>query len=107
MGKIQYNIELEVLNGDHCPVHNTGTRFLYPDDIGKICPFMLESMHSMILVLQFGGRLPWKYKGSCYEKEIGPEGLHTEYIRCPDPTDHGIVMKLTRKAIEDKEVSWC
>ena len=29
-------------------------------------------------------------------KEMNPEGVTTEFIRCPDPTDSGIVVKIVR-----------
>jgi hypothetical protein len=41
----------------------------------------------MMRVLQFGGLLPWKYKDTEYEKMLDPDGITTEFIRCPDPTD--------------------
>jgi len=51
----------------------------------------------MIRVLQYGGTLPWKYEDTPYEKEINPEGVTTEFVRCPDPTSNGVVLKITRK----------
>jgi hypothetical protein len=53
----------------------------------------------MIRALESGGELPWKYKGTPYEKVIDPEGVTTEYVRCPDPTASGIVVKVTRKVL--------
>lgn len=67
----------------------------------------MDSINSMIRVLQFGGSLPWKYNDTEYAKTINPEGITTEYIRCPDPTDAGVVVKLTRKKlIAPMEVGW-
>ena len=61
----------------------------------------------MIRVLQFGGTLPWKYKDTDYEKIIDADGITTEFIRCPDPTDAGVVAKITRKKLnEPKEAGW-
>ena len=61
----------------------------------------------MIRVLQFGGTLPWKYKETEYEKINGHNGITTEFIRCPDPTDAGVVAKITRKKLSTpKEVGW-
>jgi hypothetical protein len=51
----------------------------------------------MIRVLQFGGTLPWTYEGTPYEKEIDPEDTTTEFVRCPDPTSSGVVLKIIRK----------
>jgi len=31
---------------------------------------------------------------------IDPEGVTTEFIRCPDPTDSGVVAKITRTAVK-------
>jgi len=30
---------------------------------------------------------------------IDPEGVTTEFIRCPDPTDAGVVVKITRTRV--------
>ncbi len=51
--------------------------------------------------------MPWKYKDTEYEKMIEPDEITTEFIRCPDPTDAGVVVKITReKLILPKEVGW-
>jgi uncharacterized repeat protein (TIGR04076 family) len=107
MGKINYEIEIEIFEGNGCDYHRIGEKYKYPDDIGKLCPWLLDSINSMVRVLLFGGSLPWKYKDTEYEKTINPEGITTEYIRCPDPTDAGVVVKLTRKKLKAvKEVGW-
>ena len=107
MGKINYSIELEIYESGGCEVHEAGQKFNYPEDVGKICPWLLDSVNSMVRVLQFGGTLPWKYGGTRYEKETDPEGLTTEFIRCPDPTSSGVVVKITRtKPAEPKDVGW-
>ena len=87
--------------GDGEKSYQAGQKFLYPDDAGKICPWLLGSMDGVIKVLSFGGTLPWRYRGTPYEKEIDPDGVTTEFIRCIDPTDSGIVVKLTRTKNED------
>jgi len=76
-----------------------GQRFRYPEDLGSICPWLRDSLAGMIRVLEAGGILPWQYKGTKYEKVIDPEGITTEFVRCPDPTGSGIVMKVTRNAV--------
>lgn len=82
-------------------------RFKYPDDVGQICPWLLDSLNSMVRVMQFGGTLPWKYKDTEFEKALDPGGITTEFIRCPDPTNAGVVAKVTqRKLMEPKEVGW-
>jgi uncharacterized repeat protein (TIGR04076 family) len=76
-----------------------GQKFFYPDDLGEMCPWLVDSLTGMIRALESGGELPWKYKGTPYEKVIDPEGVTTEYVRCPDPTASGIVVKVTRKVL--------
>ena len=40
-------------------------------------------------------------------KEIDPEGITTEFVRCPDPTNAGVVAKITRNKINiHKEIGW-
>ena len=108
MGRINYHIELEIFEGNGCEVHRVGERFKYPEDIGQVCPWLLDSINSMVRVLQFGGSLPWKYQGTLYEKEVDTEGVTTDFVRCPDPTQSGVVIKITRrKLVEPREVGWC
>ena len=107
VGKIDYKIEIEIYKGKGCDHHRIGEKYKYPEDIGRLCPWLLDSVNSMVRVLQFGGSLPWKYKDTEYEKAINPDGITTEFIRCPDPTDAGVVVKLTRKKlVAPKEVGW-
>ena len=107
MGKIEYAIELEIFEGHGCALHKVGQRFRYPEDVGDMCPWLLDSANSMVRVLQFGGTLPWRYKGTPYEKDINSTGSTTEFIRCPDPTSSGVVLKITRtKRTEPKDVGW-
>ena len=107
MGKLKYDIEIEIFQGINCDHHQLGEKFNYPDDIGKLCPWLLDSINSMVRVLQFGGSLPWEYKGSKYEKLIDEDGISTEFVRCPDPTSAGVVVKMTRtKRHEPKDVGW-
>jgi uncharacterized repeat protein (TIGR04076 family) len=96
----RYAIEFEVTEGN-CPPHPVGAKYQYPQDWGRICPWLQDSMMGMVRVLALGGTLDWTYKGTPYEKVIDAEGVTTEFIRCPDPTDRGIVMKVTRRAIRD------
>jgi uncharacterized repeat protein (TIGR04076 family) len=104
MAKPRYSIELEVIEGleDSGCDHRPGEKFEYPKDIGKLCPFLLDSMSGMLRVLEFGGTLPWTFPGTEYEKEIDADGVTTEYVRCPDPTATGIVVKITRRRVIEK-----
>jgi hypothetical protein len=85
--------------GDGKQSYEVGRRFRYPQDAGKLCPWMLGSMHSTLQTLWYGGALPWKYTGTPYEKEIDLEGVTTDFIRCTDPTAAGIVMKIIRTKV--------
>ena len=95
----KYSFELEIVEGK-CSYYIVGQKFAYPEDKAHICSWLLDSANSMIRVLQYGGVLPWTYKGTQYEKEIDPEGITTEYVRCPDPTEAGVVLKITRTKIK-------
>ena len=79
-----------------CSAHAVGDKFAYPADRGKMCPWLLDSMNGAIRVLEYGGTMSWMYVGTPYQKVIDPEGVTTEFIRCPDPTDAGVVAKITR-----------
>ncbi|UCF10811.1 MAG: hypothetical protein JSW65_03790 [Candidatus Bipolaricaulota bacterium] len=80
------------------PGYQVGDTFRYPQDLGRLCPWLLDSLTGVIRALEHGGTLPWRYAGTPYEKEIDPEGVTTEFVRCIDPTDSGIVIKVTRTA---------
>ncbi len=85
--------------GDGEQSYQVGQTFSYPEDNGKLCPWLLDSMQGVIHALRFGGTLPWRYMGTPYEKVFDKDGVTTEYIRCIDPTDSGIVVKITRTEI--------
>ena len=82
--------------GDGEQSYQVGQRFAYPKDLGKLCPWLVDSLHGVIHALRLGGTLGWRYEGTPYEKEIDPEGVTTEFIRCIDPTASGIVVKVIR-----------
>lgn len=100
----RYEIEIEVVEADNSVCHQLGERFRYPDDLGNMCPWLRDSMSGMLRVLDYGGTLPWTYKGTPYAKQNDPEGVTTEYVRCPDPTSVGIVVKITRVKLPADEV---
>jgi len=58
--------------------------------------WLSSALDPVITSMSRGAILPWKYTGTPYEKVIDPDGVTTEYIRCPDPTEVGIVVKITR-----------
>jgi hypothetical protein len=77
-----------------------GDRFRYPEDLGRLCPWLLDGLTGVIRALEHGGTLARRYRGTPYEKEIDPAGVTTEYVRCIDPTASGIVVKVIRTALE-------
>ncbi|MFW9804522.1 MAG: hypothetical protein ACFFFC_17830 [Candidatus Thorarchaeota archaeon] len=80
-----------------CRTHPVGQKFKYVEDAGKICPWLLDSANTMMRVLMCDSRLTWSYKGTPYEKVINKDGVTTEFVRCPDPTSAGVVLKITAK----------
>jgi uncharacterized repeat protein (TIGR04076 family) len=96
----RYNIEIEIFEvGEKTRCFKKGEKFKYPQDSGKICGLLLDSMNGFIRVLQYGGTLPWQYKGTPYEKVINEKGVTTEFVRCPDPSASGVVAKITRTEV--------
>ena len=81
--------------------YDVGQKFRYPEDLGELCPWLVDSLTGVIRALEHGGVLPWKYAGTPYEKVIDPEGVTTEFVRCIDPTASGIVIKVTRTALPE------
>ncbi|MHA2074421.1 MAG: hypothetical protein ACW97X_07365 [Candidatus Hodarchaeales archaeon] len=98
----KYSFTLEIFESG-CPYYKVGDTYFYPDDKAKICSWLLDSANSMIRVLQYDGKLPWNYSGTLYEKVIDPKGLTTEFVRCPDPTSAGVVLKIIRKKLDKSE----
>ena len=95
----KYKIEIEIYEArEDTWCHKKGDTFKYPEDIGKICPWLLSSLHDFLRLLNNGVTLPWKYENTPYEKVIDPDGVTTEYVRCPDPTAD-LVAKITRTLI--------
>ena len=93
------DVELEIFESG-CGRHKVGEKFLYPTDNGKMCTWLLESAIPMIKVLKHGGHLLWTYEGTPYEKIIDKDGITTEFVRCPDPTSAGVVLKIIAEDVE-------
>ena len=94
--RARYKIEIEIFEARQDSwCHKKGDKFEWPKDMGKICPWLRSSMHDFITVLIGGGTLPWKYEGTPYQKAIDPDGVTTEFVRCPDPTAN-LVAKIIR-----------
>lgn len=81
--------------------YQVGDKFRYPEDLGEICPWLVDSLTGVIRALENGGTLPWKYQGTPNEKVIDPDGVTAEYVPCLDPTESGIVVKITRTALPE------
>ena len=97
VARARYEFEIDIVEGQ-CGPHKAGQKLKYPDEKGKICPWLMDSMNGAIRVLEYGGTLPWMYTGTPYEKVIDPNGLTTEFIRCPDPS-RVIVAKISRRRV--------
>ena len=72
-------IELEIFESG-CTKHKVGDKYKYPEDIGKMCTWLVESAIPMIKVLRHGGKLGWSYKGTPYEKIISLKDTRLIYI---------------------------
>ena len=83
--------------GDDDKSYKKGQIFKYPEEAGKLCQWMLNDINLVIQVLRLNGKMLWDYKDTPYEKEINEDGITTEFIRCMDPTNSGIVVKIIRK----------
>ena len=96
----QYRIDLEIFEAradSWC--HKKGDTFRYPADWGKVCPWLRGSLNDFVRILESGGTLPWRYEATPYEKVIDPDGVTTEYVRCPDPTAN-LVVKIVRTRVD-------
>ena len=93
----EYQFEIEIVEGK-CQPHQAGQKFAYPEEKGKICNWLMDSMNGALRVLEYGGTMPWLYEGTPYQKVIDPNGLTTEFIRCPDPS-RVVVAKISRRKV--------
>jgi uncharacterized repeat protein (TIGR04076 family) len=96
----RYKIDIEIYEArEDTWCHKKGETFTYPQDWGKLCPWLRASMIEFIRLLEHGVTLSWKYENTPYEKVIDPDGITTEYVRCPDPTAH-LVAKIIRTRMD-------
>ena len=93
----EYDFEIEIVEGK-CQPHQAGQKFAFPEEKGKICNWLMDSMNGALRVLEYGGTMPWLYEGTPYKKVIDPNGLTTEFIRCPDPS-RVVVAKISRRKV--------
>jgi uncharacterized repeat protein (TIGR04076 family) len=97
--RVRYKIDIEIFEArPDTWCHKKGDKFAYPQDWGKLCPWLRASLNEFVRMLEMGVTLPWKYEGTPYEKVIDPNGVTTEFVRCPDPTSN-LVAKITRSKI--------
>lgn len=95
----RYRIAIEIFEArEDTWCHKKGDTFAYPADWGKLCPWLRASLNEFVRLLESGVTLPWRYEGTPYEKVIDPDGVTTEYVRCPDPTS-ALVAKITRTRV--------
>ncbi len=95
----RYRIDIEIFEArEDTWCHKKGDTFAYPADWGKLCPWLRASLNEFVRLLENGVNLPWRYEGTPYEKVIDPDGVTTEYVRCPDPTS-ALVAKITRTRV--------
>lgn len=93
----RYEVEVEVYEvGPKTRCHKKGEKFKWPKEMCGLCHWLGSALDPVLTSLAGGAIYPWKYQGTAYEKVLDPEGVTTEYIRCPDPTEAGIVVKITR-----------
>jgi len=94
--KKPYKMEIEIFEArPDTWCHKKGDKFAYPEDFSKLCPWLQSSLHDFVILMEKGVTLPWKYEGTPYQKVMDPNGITTEYVRCPDPTSN-LVAKITR-----------
>jgi hypothetical protein len=98
---VQDGICAWMYRGDGEQSYQAGHVFVFPQDAEKLCPWLLDSLSGFIRELGAGKTLGWRYKSTPYEKVIDPDGITTEFVRCPDPTASGIVVKVIRTKIVD------
>lgn len=103
MARRKYSFKLEIFESG-CPYHKVGDIFSYPDDKAIICSWLLDSANTMIRVLEYDGKLPWSYSKTPYKKVTNVKGVTTEFVRCPDPTSAGVVLKIIREKLPSAEI---
>ena len=82
--------------GDGTNSYQEGQVFDYPQDSDKLCPWLIQDIHQVYQIIRFGGKLGWDYKNTEFEKVFNKKGVTTEYLRCIDPTNSGIVIELSK-----------
>ncbi|MCX6559226.1 MAG: hypothetical protein NTZ26_01805 [Candidatus Aminicenantes bacterium] len=95
----RYKIDIEIFEArTDTWCHKKGDKFAYPADWGKLCPWLRASLNEFVRMLEMGVTLGWMYENTPYQKVIDPNGVTTEFVRCPDPTSN-LVAKITRTKV--------
>ena len=77
--KITLNVT-EIQGTGHCGFgHKPGESFSWPEDVGKICPWVTYTLFPAITTLEYGGTFPW-----------GNDPNRTSFC-CPDPANPVVV----------------
>jgi uncharacterized repeat protein (TIGR04076 family) len=103
MARRKYKFDLEIYESG-CPYHKVGDNLSYPEEKGKVCSWLLDSANVMIRVLEYEGKLPWGYANTPYAKKTDQKGVTYEFVRCPDPTSAGVVLKIIRTKLPKEEI---
>ena len=94
----RYDFEIDIIEGN-CGPHKAGQKIKYPDEKGKICPWLMDSMSGAIRVLEYGGTMPWLYKGTPYREgdrsqrdhhRVHPLPRSVAGRRCQDHAPQGV-----------------
>ncbi len=97
--RARYKIDIEIFEArTDTWCHKKGDTFAYPADWGKLCPWLRASLNELVRMMEMGVSLPWMYENTPYQKVADPNGITTEYVRCPDPTS-ALVAKITRTKV--------
>ena len=98
--RYEYKIEIVEAPPGGCGAGlEVGNVYGYPEEKGRICDWLMDSMDGFLRVLQNDGNLHWTYAGTPYEKVSDPDGVTTEFVRCPDPQTV-VVAKIIRTRTE-------
>ena len=96
----RFKIDIEIYEArEDTWCHKKGDKFSYPNDMGRLCPWLRSSLHDFIRLMENDVTLTWKYEGTPYEKVLNENGITTEYVRCPDPTSD-LVAKIIRTEVK-------
>ena len=82
--------------GDGEKSYKEGQKFRYPQDAGKLCQWLVNDIHQIYQIMRYGGKMLWTYENTEFEKVFNEKGKTTEYIRCIDPTNSGIVIEIAK-----------